>query len=151
MTPEEYLEEALSLVTREFILLAAKHDVERLWILLDAQDILAYLPSSSLGFTTTLSEYTNPDGSMCIAHFTQQGQFYRKAVENEGPVSYFCDILVSRGAFDIDMHMVSCMVANLQEYPTKGVYKEEVGWLFKVKKVEDILPEFQVEYLLRVR
>jgi hypothetical protein len=144
MTKEERQEETLSLLTREFILLAAKHNVEQLWSLLEIQDVLAYVPSSSLGIMTTLSE----DG---LAHFTQQGQFYRNALENEGPVSYFCDVLVTRGAFDMNTYMVSCMVTHLEEYPTKGISKEEIGWLFTLKKVEDIPLDLRVEYLPRVR
>jgi len=146
MTKEERQEETLSLLTRKFILLAAKHNVEQLWSLLEIQDVLAYVPSSSFGIMTTLSEYTMPDGSVGLAHFTQQGQFYRNALENEGPVSYLCDFLVSRGAFDINTYMVSCMVTHLEEYPTKGISKEEIGWLFTVKPLEDIPLDFRVEY-----
>jgi hypothetical protein len=145
------LEDIISRITREFILLAAKHDVERLWCLLDMQDVLVYLPSSAFGIMTTLSEYTMPNGRIGLGHFTQQGKFYRKVIGNEGPVSYYCDILVTRGAFDLDMHMLSCMVANLQEYPTKGVCKEEIGWLFTVKEVENIPINLRVEYSPRGR
>lgn len=134
----------MCLLIREFILLAAKYEVEKLWCLVEMQDITVYLLSSSLGIMTTLSE----DG---LFHFTQQGKYYRNALENEGPVAYFCDVLVSRGAFEINTYMLSCMVAHLQEHPTKGVSQEEVGWLFTIKNLEDIPVEFRVEHVPRGR
>jgi hypothetical protein len=151
MTKEELLEEEMSHLTREFILLAAKHDVERLWRLLEMQHVLAYLPSSSLGIMTTLSEHKMSDGSIGLAHFTKQGHFYCNALENEGPVSYLCDIRVTRGAFDLNLYMVGCMVTNLEEYPTKGVSKEEIGWLFTIKPLEEIPLDLRVEYIPRGR
>ncbi len=137
----------MCLLIREFILLAAKYEVERLWCLAEMQDLTVYLLSSTLGIMTTLSECTLPNGHVGLAHFTQQGQFYRTALENEGPVAYFCDVLVSRGAFEINTYMLSCLVAHLQVYPTKGVSQEEVGWLFTLKKLQDIPIELRVEYV----
>jgi hypothetical protein len=146
MDDKNVMEEELSSMNRMFILLAEKYDTNSLWNILDAQTVIAYLPSDQLGIMTTISDYTWSDGTIVKAHFTQKGRFYRRVHENEGPISYYCNIMVTREAFEIDYHALSFIVENLNLYPTKGICKEELSWLFNPKRLEDIPFNLRVEY-----
>jgi hypothetical protein len=145
MDSRKSAEETIALMNRKFIMLADKYHLDHLWEILDTQVVVAKLPSNKFGIMTTISDHIHLDGQVVKAHFTQKGKYYRDVVQEEGPVSYLCDFLITKEAFDIDEDSLYCMICNLNEYPDKGICKEELSWLFHVKPLSSIPLKCRVE------